>query len=203
MRLLVATGNAGKVKEYEALAHAASAGGAAVEVSAIAEFPSLPGFEESAETFAENAAGKALHYSRLVDGIVIADDSGLVVEALGGAPGPKSARYAGAGATDGERMAKVLSEMKGKKGEERRAAFVCVLAAARKGKALAVVSDSVEGVLLEEARGRGGFGYDPIFYFAEAGKTFAELGQEEKNRVSHRGKAFRKMVEALKGSPRV
>ncbi len=128
---------------------------------------------------------------------MIADDSGLVVPALGGAPGVHSARYAGPDASDADRIRKVLGEMRGKKGEERRARFVCVVAVAESGKMRGVFSASAEGILLEEPRGRDGFGYDPIFFFPALGKTYAEISREEKNLHSHRGKAFRKALDFL------
>jgi len=161
------------------------------------EFASLPEFEESAPTFAENAAGKAAHYSRFTDLPVLADDSGLELAALGGAPGVHSARYAGPGASDEDRIQKLIGEMRGKTGDDRAARFVCVLAVARGGRVFTVTSDFVGGILLEEPRGSDGFGYDPIFYVNEVKKTFAELSRDEKNRLSHRGKAFRKMLAAL------
>ena len=142
----------------------------------------------------------ALRYSRHTRELVLADDSGLVVPALGGAPGVHSARYAGPGATDAERCRKLLSEMEGKEGDARRAHFVCVIAIAREGRALAVVSDQAQGILTNEPRGSGGFGYDPIFLFPELGRTYAELARVEKNQYSHRGKAFRRIVRALEGS---
>lgn len=157
-------------------------------------FDDLPAFDESAPTFAENAAGKALHYSRHARGIVLADDSGLVVPALGGAPGVRSARYAGPHATDTVRCRKLLREMEGKEGDERRAMFVCVIAMGCSGRALAVASDRTEGVLTSEPRGSGGFGYDPVFFFPQLGRAFAELTPFEKNAHSHRGKAFRKLL---------
>jgi XTP/dITP diphosphohydrolase len=192
VKLLVASSNAGKLREYQALAE-----GHAVELALLPNLDSLPPFEESAPTFAENAAGKALHYSRHAELPVIADDSGLVVPALGGAPGPKSARYAGPDATDADKVQKLLSELRGKKISDRRARFVCVLAMAQAGRVLAVVSDFVQGTLLEEPRGAGGFGYDPIFFYPSLGKTFAETPREEKNRISHRGKAFHKLAAFL------
>ncbi|MFZ0213712.1 MAG: RdgB/HAM1 family non-canonical purine NTP pyrophosphatase [Candidatus Acidiferrales bacterium] len=206
VNLLLASTNAGKLREYRALA-----AGRAVEVDLLPQFRDISPFDEDAPTFAENAAGKALYFSkhfskdchRASDEIVFADDSGLVVPALGGAPGVHSARYAGANATDAERMAKLLDEMRGKNGDARRAHFVCVVAAAGRGEMLAVFSDSAEGVIAEEARGRGGFGYDPVFYFPERGKTFAELSEAEKNEVSHRGKAFRKLLEYVISPGRV
>ena len=163
----------------------------------IPNFDALPKFDEVAETFAENAVGKALHYSRLSEGLVIADDSGLVVPALGGAPGVHSARYAGPGASDADRIRKLLDAMRGKKGEERRARFVCVLALAERGEPRGVFSASAEGELLDAPRGESGFGYDPIFFFLDLKKTFAEITSEEKNQHSHRGKAFRKALDFL------
>jgi XTP/dITP diphosphohydrolase len=190
----VASSNAGKLREYRTLAEEA---GAPVDLVFIPIFDSLDVFEEIWPTIAENAAGKALHYSRVAEGVVIADDSGLVVPSLGGAPGVHSARYAGPDASDADRVQKVLGEMRGKRGEERRARFVCVVAVAEAGKMRGIFSASAEGILLEEPRGQDGFGYDPIFYFPALGKTYAEISREEKNLYSHRGKAFRKAIECL------
>jgi XTP/dITP diphosphohydrolase len=194
--LFVASSNPGKLREYRALAEPA---GAAVDIAFVPIFESLNVFEEIWPTIAENAAGKALFYSRVAEGVVIADDSGLVVPALGGAPGVHSARYAGADATDEDRVQKVLGEMRGKTGEDRRAQFVCVVAVAEAGKMRGLFSASAEGILLEEPRGRDGFGYDPIFYFPALGKTYAEISREEKNMHSHRGKAFHKALDFLLG----
>lgn len=202
MRILVASSNPGKLREYQAMAALAGparrAGGEPLELDLLPDFASLPAFDESAPTFAENAAGKALHYSRHASDAVIADDSGLVVPALGGAPGVNSARYAGANASDADRVRKLLAELREKQSNDRAARFVCVLALARQGRVLAVFSDFVEGVLLDAPRGAGGFGYDPIFFYPPLGKTFAELARQEKNRVSHRGKAFRKLLACLR-----
>ena len=162
-------------------------------------FTSIPGFEENAPTFAENALGKALHYSRFSEGTVFADDSGLVVPGLGGAPGVQSARYAGPAATKEQRIAKLLDEMRGLKGGDRSAHFVCVIALARQGRAIAVVSERVDGEILESPRGTGGFGYDPVFYFPALKRTFAELPATDKGEHSHRGKAFKRMCAALCG----
>lgn len=199
VELILASSNPGKVEEFRALA-AKCAPKAGVTIELLENFDRLPAFEENEPTIAENAAGKALHYSRLASGLVFADDSGLIVPALGGAPGVRSARYAGAGASSTERIAKLLWEMSGKLGEERRAYFVCAIALAREGHPLAVVSDRVDGEILEAPRGSGGFGYDPVFYFAPWKKTFAEIDAEEKNEVSHRGKAFRKLLAAIANS---
>jgi XTP/dITP diphosphohydrolase len=196
--LLVASSNSGKLREYQALAVPAGAAvGAAIDLQFIPHFDSLPIFEEIWPTFAENAAGKALHYSRFAKGRVIADDSGLVVPALGGAPGVLSARYAGPGATDMDRIHKLLSEMRGKKGDERQARFVCVVGVAEEGNMRGLFSAAAEGIILEEPRGADGFGYDPVFYFPALGKTYAEISREEKNLHSHRGKAFHKALEFL------
>jgi XTP/dITP diphosphohydrolase len=195
-KILLASSNRGKLAEFEALA----AAGSIPPMELFPGFDSLREFEESAPTFAENAAGKAAHYSRFTDFPVLADDSGLVVPALGGAPGVRSARYAGPGASDADRIQKLIGEMRGKSGDARAARFVCVLAVAQRGRVFAVTSDFASGMLLDESRGAGGFGYDPIFYVSEADKTFAELSREEKNRLSHRGKAFRRMLKALAAS---
>jgi XTP/dITP diphosphohydrolase len=195
--LFVASSNQGKLREYRALAQPA---GASVELAFIPNFDALPVFEEIWPTFAENAAGKALHYSRFAPGVMIADDSGLVVPALGGAPGVHSARYAGPDASDADRIRKLLGEMRGKNGEERQARFVCVVAAAESGRMRGLLSSSAEGILLEEPRGEDGFGYDPVFYFPALGKTYAEISREEKNLHSHRGKAFHKALEFLLGA---
>jgi XTP/dITP diphosphohydrolase len=195
-KLFLASSNPGKLAEYRALATASSTS-IVVDLELLPDFEAFPTFEENSPTFAEDAAGKALHYSRLNDGLVFADDSGLVVPALGGEPGVHSARYAGLQATNSQRIEKLLGAMRGKRGAERAAYFVCAIALARKGRALAIVTDRVDGEILEAPRGSGGFGYDPVFYFPALGKTFAELPAEEKNQRSHRGKAFRKLLAAL------
>jgi XTP/dITP diphosphohydrolase len=195
-KLFLASSNAGKLAEYRELARA-SAPSLPVELALLAGFDALPAFEENTPTFAENATGKALHYSRHGDGLVFADDSGLVVPALGGAPGVHSARYAGPQATNSQRIDKLLSEIRDKKGSERAAYFVCAIALAERGRAMAIVTDRVDGEILEPPRGSGGFGYDAVFYFPALKKTFAELPAEEKNQRSHRGKAFRRLLAAL------
>jgi XTP/dITP diphosphohydrolase len=195
--LFVASSNPGKLREYRALALPA---GGSVDINFIPIFHSLDVFDEIWPTIAENAAGKALHYSRSSEGVVIADDSGLVVPVLGGSPGVHSARYAGPDATDADRVQKVLKEMRGITGEDRQARFVCVVAVAESGKMRGVFSASAEGILLEQPRGHDGFGYDPIFYFPTLGKTYAEISRDEKNLYSHRGKAFHKALDFLMGS---
>src|SRR5271154_5373681 len=184
-KLFLASSNPGKLREYLELAR-----GSGVAIELLPRFGEFPSFEESAPTFAENAAGKALHYSRFTDDAVLADDSGLVVPSLGGAPGVYSARYAGPGASDADRIHKLLGEMRGKRGAERQAHFVCVVVIAGANEAHCIVSASAEGEILEAPRGSGGFGYDPVFYFPSLQKSFADLSAEEKNQNSHRGKAF-------------
>jgi XTP/dITP diphosphohydrolase len=191
-KLYLASGNAGKLREFQALA-----AGHALDIQLLPGYEALPEFEETAPTFAENAAAKALYYSKNCEGMVFADDSGLVVPALGGAPGVLSARYAGTGASSERKIAKLLGELRSKKREDRAAYFVCVITMALHGRANAVVSGKVDGEILAEPRGSGGFGYDPVFYFPARGKTFAELNAEEKNLQSHRGKAFRRLLEVL------
>jgi XTP/dITP diphosphohydrolase len=191
-KLFLASSNIGKLREYLELAR-----GSGVTIELLPRFGDFPSFEESAPTFAETSVGKALHYSRFADEAVLADDSGLVVPVLDGAPGVFSARYAGPGASDADRVQKLLREMRGKEGAERRARFVCVTAVARAGRAIAVVSDLARGVITEEPRGDGGFGYDPIFLFEQLGRTYAELTPAEKNAYSHRGKSFSKLLYML------
>jgi XTP/dITP diphosphohydrolase len=192
VRIFLASSNSGKLREYRELA-----AGTALEVEPLRDIRAIPAFDESAPTFAENSAGKALHYSRFTTEMVLADDSGLVVPALGGAPGVHSARYAGPDATSADRVRKLLRELDGKSGDERRARFVCVISIARQSRVLAVVSDRAEGVIASEPRGAGGFGYDPVFCSPDGHRTYAEIPAQGKNLRSHRGRAFRKLVELL------
>ncbi|MGC2111027.1 MAG: RdgB/HAM1 family non-canonical purine NTP pyrophosphatase [Candidatus Korobacteraceae bacterium] len=195
-RVLVATSNPGKIRDLvgAALAHN-------VQIETLPAFASLPPVVEDGATFEANARKKAEHYSKYADGeLVIADDSGLEVDALGGAPGVHSARYAAAevgapensgNSDDVANNARLVRELHEVPDEYRTARFVCVIAAARNGHTLATFHGKAEGIILRAARGANGFGYDPLFYFPETGKTFAELTAEEKARYSHRGAAFR------------
>jgi XTP/dITP diphosphohydrolase len=194
LKLLIASSNSGKLREFRMLS-----AGYPLEIDLLPNFAVLPPFDENAPTFAENAAGKALHYSRFANDPLLADDSGLVVPALGGAPGVHSARYAGPDASDADRCRKLIEAMRGKKADERCAQFVCVLALAQQGRAIGVFSNSVHGVITESPRGADGFGYDPIFYFEKLGRTFAEMTPEEKNEYSHRGRAFHSLIAFLSG----
>ena len=218
VKLYLASSNPGKLDEFRALADwargvAPSAGrspsadsASEIEFALVPGFAAMPEFEENAPTFAENALGKALHYSQLwaeqsggLEGnaFVFADDSGLVVPALGGEPGVKSARYAGPNATSAQRNEKLLNELRNKTGNDRAAHFACVISLVGHRGAEAVVSARADGSILEAPTGSGGFGYDPVFCFTELKKSFAELTREEKNQHSHRGKAFRRLLALL------
>ncbi len=197
-RVLIATSNAGKLRDF---AGAARAHG--VEIAAIPNFNTLPLVVEDGATFEENARKKAREYSLAVPGtVVLADDSGLEIDALQGAPGVHSARYAAeephkadANTDDNLNNARVLRELWGVPLEQRGGQFVCVLAVARDGKDLASFKGVAQGRILDEPRGTNGFGYDPLFFFPSIEKTFAELSTEEKSRYSHRGEAFRKFLD--------
>jgi len=194
MQIFLASSNPGKLREYSELA-----AGSPIEFALLPNLYQIPQFEENAPTFAENSAGKALHYSSFTKGILLADDSGLVVPSLGGAPGVYSSRYVGQNANDSDRYQKLLREMQGLDGEGRKARFVCITSLAKEGRALAVLSDFADGVIAKEPRGSGGFGYDPVFFFPQLKRTYAELRREEKNQYSHRGRAFRKALAFLEG----
>jgi XTP/dITP diphosphohydrolase len=197
-RILIATSNPGKLRDF---AGAAAAHG--IEIAGVPGFASLPSVVEDGLTFEENARKKAEEYSQHAAGeIVLADDSGLEVDALNGAPGVHSARYAAdqphlatENTDDEANNARVLRELRGVPLEKRTARFVCVLAAAQDGKTLATFRGTAEGILLDAARGTNGFGYDPLFYFPQVQRTFAELSAEEKAGYSHRGAAFREFLE--------
>lgn len=195
-KLYVASSNSGKLKEFLAIANVAASG---LVFELLPGFSLMKPFPEDAPTFAENAIGKALHAATITEEAVCADDSGLVVPALGGDPGVRSARYAGEGAAGAENIARLLEALRSKTGDERSAYFVCVLAVARRGRMLAVITNRVNGEILEAPRGTGGFGYDAVFYFPPLGKTFAELSEREKNLHSHRGKALRRLLDVLPG----
>jgi XTP/dITP diphosphohydrolase len=200
-RVLVATSNSGKLRDF-----AGAAASLGVEVVPLPDFASLPAVVEDGLTFEANARKKAEAYSRSAAGeIVLADDSGLEVEALGGAPGVHSARYAaeaphlaGINSDDAANNARLLRELRKVSSEKRSARFVCVLSAARDGQTLEVFHGQAEGIILDAPRGSNGFGYDPLFFFPQIQKTFAELSAEEKAKFSHRGAAFRKFLEWMR-----
>jgi XTP/dITP diphosphohydrolase len=191
-RLVVATANSGKLREFRSLL-----AGLPYELTSLAEL----GLESPAETgasFLENATLKARHAATLSGFAAVADDSGIEVDALGGAPGIHSARYAGRGADDLSNNAKLMSALKGVPYERRRARFRCALVLIEAADAPPLEAEAAwEGFILDAPRGSGGFGYDPYFWLPELDKTAAELAPEEKNRLSHRGKALRALREAL------
>ncbi len=195
-RLYLASSNSGKLKEFSAIAAEVNS---PIELALLPSFSELAEFPEDAPTFAENAVGKALHAATITEETVCADDSGLVVPALGGQPGVHSARYAGPNATGAQNIDKLLGALAGKKGNERQAYFVCALAVAKMRRIVAVITNRADGVILEVSRGSDGFGYDPVFCFPSLDRTFAELSSTEKNLHSHRGKAFRRLLEVLPG----
>ncbi|MBC8391191.1 MAG: XTP/dITP diphosphatase [Deltaproteobacteria bacterium] len=186
--LVIATRNKGKTTEIREILK-----GFPVEIKNLDDFGPIPQLEEDGETFDENAYKKASFASRILGFPALADDSGLITEALDGAPGVHSARYAGEHATDEQRCMKLLQEMEGK--TNRRAVFECVISiAVPTGKALTYEA-RCEGLITDKLIGTSGFGYDPVFYYPPSGKTFAELTTNEKNRISHRGKAFKELQE--------
>lgn len=196
--VLLATSNAGKLRDF-----AGAAEPFGVTVANIPGFASLSPVVEDGLTFEENARKKAEGYSLSVPGqLVVADDSGLEIDALRGLPGVHSARYAadephavGCNTDDAANNARVLRELANIAPEKRTARFVCVLAVARDGHTLQTFRGTAEGIILDAPRGNGGFGYDPLFYFPQIDKTFAELSATEKARYSHRGAAFRAFLE--------
>ncbi len=181
--IVLATNNQNKVKEFNSILKDFS-----VEIKSLTDFGPLPEAVEDGESFDENAYKKAHHVARVLGLPAIADDSGLVVDALGGAPGVHSARYAGENATDDENIDKLLTEMH--ESIDRKAHFQCVLSIAVPSGPALTYEGRCEGTILHEKRGDKGFGYDPVFYVEELGKTFAELSMTEKNALSHRGKAL-------------
>ena len=190
--VIIATKNKGKAKEFaEILAPLG------FEVKTLLDLPSAPDIEETGETFVENALLKAEEMAKRLGKTVIADDSGLEIDALDGRPGVYSARYAGEDKDDDANIRKVLQELDGVPDEKRTARFRAVLAMVTPGKEPLIVEGTCEGMILSEKRGTNGFGYDPIFYVPEKGKTMAEMTPEEKNSISHRGKAIQMLKEQI------
>jgi XTP/dITP diphosphohydrolase len=201
VQLWLASTNSGKLREFReaALAHG-------IEVKSLPGIDSMLPCIEDGLTFEENARKKAIHYSRAFDGLVFADDSGLCVDALGGAPGVFSARYAGEGAADETNNARLIAELCGRRasassslsgGPLSSAYYDCAVALALGGRVLITSEGRAYGAIIEHPRGLGGFGYDPHFYYPPLGHTFAELTPEAKFAVSHRGEAFRRLLDAI------
>ncbi|OFV97028.1 MAG: hypothetical protein A3F68_03145 [Acidobacteria bacterium RIFCSPLOWO2_12_FULL_54_10] len=204
LHLQLATSSSGKLREFRAavarwvrLRYPSPA----LEIDLLPGFNSLPSCEEDADTFAGNAVKKALHYSQLAPGYVLADDSGIEVDFLHGAPGIYSRRFAGPTATDAENNSKLLRELQGVMHPQRTARFVCELALAMNQQIVAQFRGAAEGVILESPRGEAGFGYDPLFLDPVTGKTFAELSPEAKLERSHRGRAIQLMLAWLAAHP--
>ena len=203
-RIFIATSNQGKLRDF-----GGAAAGSEVEVAALPELSPLPAVVEDGDTFEANARKKAETYSRYAPGeIVLSDDSGLEVDALNGAPGVHSARYAAEAPhlvhhnTDDEaNNARLIRELRNVPPQRRTGRFVCVIAAARDGQTLAVFEGKAEGAILEVPRGTNGFGYDPLFFFPQIQKTFAELTAEEKAKYSHRGAAFQQFLQWISAGP--
>ena len=186
--MVVATRNKGKIREIrEALK------GLGLRIYALSDFPDVPEIEEDGKSFTENALKKALFYSKYFGKLTIADDSGLEVEWLKGFPGIYSARYAGKGASTQENNQKLINEMEGISLSKRGARFKCVIAMVSPDGREAIAEGSCKGRVGFKEKGRKGFGYDPLFILPKYGKTMAELPLQEKNRISHRGKALRKL----------
>ena len=195
--IVAATGNSGKLAEISA-----ALSGLPVRVVSLKEYGEISEPEETGATFLENALLKACYYSRQTGEACLADDSGLEVDVLGGAPGVVSARFAGPGADDAANNRKLLELMLSVPDGRRTARFRCVLALVEPGGLAPLTAEGVcEGVILHAPRGRQGFGYDPLFFSPELGKTLSEVGITEKNTVSHRGRALRRLAELLAGAP--
>jgi XTP/dITP diphosphohydrolase len=188
--LVIATRNPGKIFEIQELL-----AGFPIETKSLDDFGPIPEVVEDGETFEENAYIKARFTAKILGIPALADDSGLVIEALDGAPGVLSARYAGENATDDQRVAKLLNEMKGQ--IRRNAAFECVLSIAVPSGPALTYEACCEGLIAEQPAGQNGFGYDPIFFYPPLNKTFGQRTIEEKGQVSHRGKALNELKQEI------
>ncbi len=187
-KIVLATNNAGKVKEIKEMLK-----GLHVQVISLKELSQVPPVEEDGDTFEANARKKARIISEFCGEITLADDSGLEVDALGGLPGVKSARFAGPDAGDAENNALLLKKLEGISSPKRGARFVCALAVAVPDGRIEVIEESCPGRILFEPRGTEGFGYDPLFFHEPTGLSFAQMEPELKNKISHRGRALRKI----------
>lgn len=190
--LVIATRNTKKKRELETLLRPLR-----LRLLSLDDLKGIPRVRETGKTFDENAIKKALTVSRFVDKLVLADDSGLEVDALGGRPGVFSARFSGKGATNAKNIRKLLRGMESVPKQKRKARFRCSIALAKEGILLKVINGSCSGIIGFEPRGEAGFGYDPVFIVPRDGKTFAQLGPRTKNKISHRGKALRKAARAI------
>lgn len=195
MKIVLATHNAGKIREFQKAF--SEIGWDAVPVAEIADV-SEP--EETGTTFEENALLKARYYAKAVNYPVLSDDSGIIADALGDRPGIYSARYAGVHGNDEANNRKLVKDLKPYKGEDRKGRYLCVVALAWPDGKEMTAEGTCEGIIRDFYQGKGGFGYDPLFYLPSYGKTMAELPIEEKNKISHRGRALRALLEKLKNA---
>jgi XTP/dITP diphosphohydrolase len=193
-RLVVATTNRGKIREIADVLR-----GLRLEIATLASWPKLEPAPETGATFEENARIKALYYAAATGELTVAEDSGLEISALGGAPGVESARFAGADTPYHVKFARLYEALQAAGSADRSARFVCALALARNGRVLFEARGTVEGRIAPEPKGEGGFGYDPIFWYPPWGRTLAEAG-DRKSEVSHRARAFRKLAAYLQTS---
>ncbi|MBM3762447.1 MAG: RdgB/HAM1 family non-canonical purine NTP pyrophosphatase [Acidobacteria bacterium] len=184
MKLYLATSNPGKVREFE---------GAGLEIEMFPEMKSMAVAPETGDTFEANAIEKALYYGAHCDGWLIAEDSGLEVDALGGAPGVHSARWAGNDVANNEKLVREMADK-----AVRSARYVCVIALVAKNQVLATFRGAVEGEIVQEPRGEGGFGYDPYFFYPPLEQTFAQISKDRKGGVSHRGAAITKLISWMR-----
>jgi XTP/dITP diphosphohydrolase len=196
VRLLVATTNIGKLREIRSLLAEIP-----VEIVTLRDLPPIEEPEETGLTFAENARLKALYYSAHAGITTVAEDSGLVIDGLEGEPGVHSARFLRPDASYPERFAEIFQRLSGPPEKNRAARFVCTLAVARAGRIIYEAQGTVEGEIAREARGSAGFGYDPIFFYSPYGSTLADVSEEAKLAVAHRGQAFRRLASWLAALP--
>jgi XTP/dITP diphosphohydrolase len=195
VKVWCATGNPCKLREFRLAARVLD-----IDIEPLVNLKTIEPPEETGATFEENARLKAEYYSRFAPGLLFADDSGLEVDALGGEPGVRSARYAGENATDDANNRLLLERVQD--AQNRAARFVCVIALARGGQTIATFRGDVDGRIIDSPRGANGFGYDPLFYYPPFGCTFAEIEGERKFEVSHRGRALRAMLDYSKSRQR-
>jgi XTP/dITP diphosphohydrolase len=191
-RLLLATTNQGKIKELKARLETLP-----LNIFSLQELHLTRIFPEEGQTFLDNARGKSLFYSQYGKNLTLAEDSGIEIDHLQGAPGVYSSRYAGPDATDEANLQKVLKQMEGVPPKNRTARFISCMVLSRSGQIITEIQEYADGLITSQKKGRGGFGYDPIFFYPPLGKTFAELSPDEKNKVSHRGRALDKLCTFL------
>ena len=196
LKIVIATRNSGKIAEIHSIINCSEIKNK-VEIETLASYSGIPEVIEDGKTFAENASKKARIVAKFTGDIAVADDSGLEVDALGGAPGVYSARFAGEGATDADNIKKLMGLLKDTPFEKRGARFVCVIAISTPAGDVSLAEGECYGFIAAEERGLSGFGYDPVFVVPEYGKTFSELGSEIKNKISHRAAALGKLCNIL------